>query len=59
MKEKLVITCEIDCFDPDEDILQLQIITIKRGWFSRVFKNWRKISYKPAIVTEMKVEKTT
>ena len=29
----------------------------KEGIFSKIFKNWRKITYKPAIVTDMKVEK--
>ena len=56
-KEKLIITCEIDHFDADEDILSLQIMTIKNGIFSKVFKNWRKITYKPAVITKMEVEK--
>lgn len=55
--EKLIITCEIEKFDSDEDILQFQIITIQKGVFSRIFKNWRKITYKPAIVTKMEVLK--
>jgi hypothetical protein len=60
MKEKLIITCEIDNIDnfvEDIDILQLQIITINKGFLSRIFKNWRKITYKPAIIKEMKTEK--
>ena len=58
-KEKLIITCEIDDFDSDSDILQLQIITINSGFLSRVFTGWRKITYKPAIITKMEVEKET
>ena len=57
MKEKLIITCEIENFDADSDILQLQIITIKEGIFSRIFTGWRKITYKPAIITKMEVTK--
>lgn len=57
MKEKLIITCEIDNLPENSNILDFQIVIIEDGWLSRVFKNWRKISYKKAIITDLKVEK--
>lgn len=57
MKEKLTITCEVDDFQDNTHILSLQIIVIEKGLLSRVFKNWRKITYKPAVITNMQVTK--
>jgi len=56
-KEKLIITCEIDNLPENSNILDFQIVIIENGWISRIFKDWRKISYRKATITNLKVEK--
>lgn len=57
MKEKLVITCEIENLPENSNILDFQLIIIEDGWLSRVFKNWKRISYRKAYITKMDVLK--
>lgn len=56
-KEKLVITLEIEDLPRGAQILDFQITVIEDHWLSRVFKNWKKISYKRALVTDLQVKK--
>jgi hypothetical protein len=57
MQEKLVITLEVDKLPEDTHFIDFQMTVMEKGWLTRVFKDWRKITYKKAIVTNMVVEK--
>lgn len=54
--EKLIITCEVDV-PINANMLDFQIIILEEGFLSRIFKKWRKISYKRATITDLKLEK--
>lgn len=55
--EKLIITCEIDRLPDDANVVDFQIAIMQDGWLTRIFKDWKKITYKRATITDMKVEK--
>jgi len=57
-REKLIITCELEGLPEGANILDFQITIIEKGFLSRVFRDWRKVTYKKAIITDMKIEKT-
>lgn len=54
--EKLIITCEVDV-PIGANMLDFQVIILEEGLLSRIFRDWRKVTYKRAIVTDLKVEK--
>lgn len=56
--EKLIITCEIDRLPDDANVVDFQIAIMQDGWLTRIFKDWKKITYKRATITDMKVEKS-
>lgn len=57
MKEKLIITAEIENLPENSNILDFQLVMIEEGWLTRVFNNWRKVTYRKAIITDLKVKK--
>ena len=57
MKEKLIITCEIENLPENANILDFQITVMEKGFLSRIFKDWRKITYKRAMITNIEVKK--
>jgi hypothetical protein len=56
-QERLIITAEIEDIDFDTSVLDFQIRVLERGWLTRVFRNWRRVHYKPAVITDLKVRK--
>lgn len=57
MKEKLIITCEIEDFPENMDFLEFRLMVVEDGFFTRVFRNWKRVTYRRAVVTNMQVEK--
>ena len=57
-KEKLIITCEIENLPENSSILDFQLVIIEEGWLSKIFKGWKKISYRKAIITKLDVKKS-
>lgn len=56
-EEKIVITVEIEDLPAGSQILDFQITTIDKHWLSRLFKDWKKVTYRKATVTSLTVEK--
>jgi len=57
IKEKLIITVEIEDLPENSNILDFQLTIIEDGFLSRIFKGWKKVTYKKAVISDMKVEK--
>lgn len=59
MTDKLIITCEIDAGKMPEgsQVLDFRITIVQDGLLTRVFKDWKKVTYIPAVITKMTVEK--
>lgn len=55
-KEKLIITCEVEDFPEDGQFLDFRITVVRDGWFTRIFKDWKKIEFKRALVTKITKE---
>ena len=45
-KEKLIITVEIEDLPENANILDFQLTIIEDGFLSRIFKGWKKVTYK-------------
>jgi hypothetical protein len=56
-KEKLIITLEIEDLPKNAKIMDFQIITIDEHWLSRIFTNWKKVTFRKAMVTKIIVKK--
>lgn len=51
-KEKLIITVEIEDLPENANILDFQLTIIEDGFLSRIFKGWKKVTYKRAIISK-------
>lgn len=57
MKEKLVITCEIENLPDNAKFLDFNLTIMEDGFLTHIFRNWKKITIVPAVVTKLEVEK--
>lgn len=56
-KEKLVITMECEDIPNDAQFLDFQVRTMHDGWFTKIFKDWKKIKVHRLVITKLEVAK--
>lgn len=52
-KEKLIITCELEDFPDNAHLLDFSVTVIEDSWISKIFTNWKKISFKKVTITSL------
>ncbi len=57
MKEKMIITMEVENFPEGTSMLDFRLLVLEDGLISKVFKSWKKVSYKRVQIKNMEVVK--
>ena len=55
--EKLIITMEVEDWEPNAHMVDFQVTIMEKGWMSRVFRNWRRVKYLRVPIKNLHVEK--
>ena len=57
MKEKMIIAMEVENFPEGTSMLDFRLLVLEDGLISKVFKSWKKVSYKRVQIKNMEVVK--
>ena len=56
-KGKIIITAEIEDFPENGKFLDFSFVIMEDGWLTKIFKNWKKITIKRAMITNLEIKK--
>ncbi len=54
-KEILRITMDLEDLPANAQIMDLRVTIIEDGWYSRIFKNWKRIKYEKVYIKSLEV----